>query len=322
MFFDLHRAFLAAALPQRVLPAGGGNGPVPVRLAIISEGVNTWPLYVAQGKEFFKRHGLEVDVTLTGSSVMQLEKLCAGGFDIGFQQSDHVVRAVEKGADLFIFMAMAHAPGLTLVTAPEIRSFDDLRGKIIAVDGARTGYALLLRRLLKDHGLAEGDCTFQEVGGSQERFDALKSGVAVASLLNPPFDKRLLAEGFGSLGAINDFFPDYPGPIAGARRAWAAAHRGELVAFIRAFNDAYAWLQQPENAAEAVSLLPRRLNIDPKAAERALAEMLKRPQPVIREQSLPQVIDIVWDAEGFSGPRGAPEKYLDLAYWTEARREA
>jgi len=320
LFFDHPGAFLAAALQQRVVPKGGGNAPMSVRLAIISEGVNTWPLYVAQGKEFFRRHGLHVDVTLTGSSVMQLEKLCAGGFDIGFQQSDHVVRAVGKGADLFIFMAMAHAPGLTLVTAPQIRSFEDLRGKIIAVDGARTGYALLLRRLLKDHGLAEGDCTFQEVGGSQERFDALKSGVAVASLLNPPFDKRLLAEGFGSLGAINDFFPDYPGPIAGARRAWAATHRGELVAFIRAFNDAYAWLQRPENAAEAISLLPQRLNIDSQAAERALAEMRKRPQPVIRAESLPQVIDIVWDAEGFAGKPGAPEKYLDLAYWTEATR--
>lgn len=320
MFFDHPGAFLAAALQQRVVPKGGGSAPMSARLAIISEGVNTWPLYVAQGKEFFRGHGLHVDVTLTGSSVMQLEKLCAGGFDIGFQQSDHVVRAVEKGADLFIFMAMAHAPGLTLVTAPQIRSFEDLRGKIIAVDGARTGYALLLRRLLKDHGLAEGDCTFQEVGGSQERFDALKSGVAVASLLNPPFDKRLLAEGFGSLGAINDFFPDYPGPIAGARRAWAATHRGELVAFIRAFNDAYAWLQRPENAAEAISLLPQRLNIDSQAAERALAEMRKRPQPVIRAESLPQVIDIVWDAEGFAGKPGAPEKYLDLAYWTEATR--
>ena len=313
--------FAQALRPRHVVPEGAG--PVgTVRLAIISEGINTWPLYVAQGKQSFERHGLKVEVTLTGSSVMQLEQLCSGGFDIGFQQSDHVVRAVEKGADLFIFMAMAHAPGLTLVAAPQIRSFGDLKGKTIAVDGARTGYALLLRRLLKSRGLAEADCTFQEIGGSQERFDALKGGVAVASLLNPPFDRRLLADGFASLGTINDFFPDYPGPIAAARRSWAVQHRAELVAFIRAFNDAYAWLQQPQNAAEAVRLLPQRLNIDPQVAARALEEIRRRPQPVIHAESLPQVIDIVWDAEGFGGPQGAPERYLDLAYWTEAQRPA
>ena len=61
-----------------------------MRLALISEGVNTWPLYVAQEKQLFQKAGIEVEVTLTGSSVKQLDQLKAGGFDIGFQQSDRV----------------------------------------------------------------------------------------------------------------------------------------------------------------------------------------------------------------------------------------
>lgn len=48
-------------------------GTAPVRLAIISEGVNAWPLYVAQGRELFAQEGVAVDVTLTGSSNHQLE---------------------------------------------------------------------------------------------------------------------------------------------------------------------------------------------------------------------------------------------------------
>ena len=42
--------------------------------------------------------------SLTGSSVKQQEDLIAGRFDVGFQQADHVVRAVERGGDLFVFM--------------------------------------------------------------------------------------------------------------------------------------------------------------------------------------------------------------------------
>jgi ABC-type nitrate/sulfonate/bicarbonate transport system substrate-binding protein len=289
-----------------------------MRLALISEGINTWPLYVARARGLFREAGAAVDVTLTGSSVMQLEKLIAGEFDIGFQQSDHVVRAVEQGADLFIFMAQSHAPDLSVVVAPGIGAFADLKGATIAVDGARTGYALLLRKLLADNGLRDGDVVFREFGGSQERFEAMQSGVASASLLNPPFDRRLFAAGFGSLGNIGSFFPLYPGPISAARRAWVRGNEKDLVAFIRGFNAAHAWLQDPANKADAVALLPERLRIEPAAAAQAFDRYAQRPRPAITEDGLRQVIDVVWEAEGLKPPKGEPARYLDLSYLAKA----
>ncbi len=285
-----------------------------IRLAIISEGVNTWPVYVAQEEGFFRRAGIKVDVTITRSSVKQLDELQKGGFDIGFQQADHVVRAVENGSDLFACMAMAHAPGLTLVGARDVQGIAGLKGRTIAVDGGRTGYALLLRRLLADRGLGEADYTFQEFGGSQERFDALRAGAAAASWLNPPFDQRLLAEGFQSLTTTVQAFPDYPGPVAAARRSWAQAHEGELVAFIRAFKSAYAWLQDGKNREAAIRLLPARLELDARAAAAGLAQMAARPQPEITAAGLRQVIDVYWAAENLRTPKPAPDKYLDLSY--------
>jgi ABC-type nitrate/sulfonate/bicarbonate transport system substrate-binding protein len=99
-----------------------------VRLALISEGMaTTWPVYGAQSLGLFEHEGVAVDVMVTGSSVKQLEALKAGEYDIGFQQADHVVRTVEQGSDLFIFMSTARAPELTLVAAPEVTSFKRLR---------------------------------------------------------------------------------------------------------------------------------------------------------------------------------------------------
>ncbi|MBI4194818.1 MAG: ABC transporter substrate-binding protein [Betaproteobacteria bacterium] len=291
-----------------------------VRLAIISEGVNTWPLYVAQAKNFFEREGVEVAVTLTGSSARQLEQLKAGDYDIGFQQSDHVVRGVEQGSDLFIFMVLAHAPELSLVVAPDVGSFADLRGRQIAVDGARTGYALLLGKLLAEKGLRKDDYALREIGGSAERFDALRSGAAAASLLNPPFDRNLFALGFRSLGATSDYFPTYPGSIAATRRGWARQHRAALVAFIRGFDAGYGWLQDERNRDEAIAILLFRLNIEPGAAARAFEKLARRPGPAIRPDDLRQVIDIVWDAESLGEPRGEPDRYIDLEYWREAVR--
>lgn len=290
----------------------------PVKLAIISEGINAWPLYVAQGRRLFEQEGITVDVTLTGSSTHQLEQLRSGGYDIGFQQSDHVVRAVETDSDLCIVMAQGHAPELSLVVAPGIKTFADLKGRDIAVDGANTGYALLLRKLLAEMGLAKSDYQFVEIGGSQERFDALKSGQCVASWLNPPFDRNLIAAGFGTLGTTMQFFPDYPGSVAAARRSWAAMNADRLVAFIRAFRGACHWLKDPAHKAEAITLLPQRLNIAPELAGRAFDAFVARALPSIDASGLRQVIDVYWQAAGLTVPKGEPGKYMDLSYQQRA----
>ena len=289
-----------------------------VRLAVISEGTSSWPLYVAEARGFFQRAGIDVDMTVTGSSVKQLEQLIAGGYDIGFQQSDHVVRAVESGGDLFAFMAFAHAPELSLIVAPQIASFDDLRNGTIVVDGARTGYALLLRKLLADRGLSASDYRMQEFGGSQERQDAMRSGGGIATLLNPPFDRQLVAEGFGSLGTTWDFFPTYPGPVGAARRAWAAANPQALTGFISAMHDAFAWLKDARNKSEAIALLPPRLNMDAQTASQAFDDYVRHPVPAISAEGMREVIDIVWDAEGYRGAKGGADKYLDTRYLKQA----
>ncbi len=291
-----------------------------IRFAVISEGVYSWPLYVAQGRELFAREGVAVDVTVTGSSTHQLERLTSGDYDIGLQQSDHIVRGVERGSDLFIFMAQALAPELTLVVAPDIKAFADLKGRDIAVDGARTGYALLLRKLLADKGLRDGDYTFREIGGSKERSDSLKSGATIASLLNPPFDRNLIAAGFGSLGTTGEYFPTYPGSIAAARRSWARQNADSLLAYISAFNAAYAWLQDNRNKEAAIGLLPARLNIDRVTAEQAYDQIATQPLPSITPEGLRQVIAVVWASEGLKGAQGEPEKYMDLSYLNKARQ--
>ena len=286
----------------------------PIRLGLISEGTNTWPLYVAQRLGLFERMGVSVDVTVVGSSVKQQEALKSGDYDIGFQQPDHVVRAVEQGSDLFIFAPHGHAPDLTLVGAPEIGDIQALHGKTIAVDGARTGYALLLRRLLLQNGLSDSDVVFREIGGSQERFEVMKSGGAAASMLNPPFDAKLLSAGYVSLARMADAFPSYPGSVMAARRNWAQQHAREISAFVGAFQEAYDWLREPNNGFLAFGMLPARLSIDAKAAAAALVNFGQRPPPRLTEEGMRQVIDTVWEAEGYAQPKGEPSRYMDLSY--------
>jgi ABC-type nitrate/sulfonate/bicarbonate transport system substrate-binding protein len=289
-----------------------------VKLGLISEGTNTWPLYVAQSRGLFARENIAVDVTVTGSSVRQQQELIRGGFDIGFQQADHVIRAVEQGSDLFIFMPHGHAPDLSLVAAAGMRDMGELRGRSIAVDGARTGYALLLRRLLREEGIPDAEIVFEEFGGSRERYDAMKSGAAAASLLNPPFDAKLASEGYAVLARMAKRFPTYPGSVMAARRSWAREHEQLMFAFVCAYDAAYAWVQNASNHAQALDMLPTHLNIAPAAALKALQEFTQRPRPQLKTEGLQQVIDIVWEAEGYLTPKKGPERYMDLSYMKQA----
>ena len=291
-----------------------------IKLAVISESASNWPLYVAQAKGLFEREGLTVQVAVTRSSAKQLEAMNKGEFDIGHQAADHIIRAVEQGSELFIFMAL-NRPAYSIVTGPTTTSFQDLKGKALAVDGAATGYALLFKKILAQKGLKEGDYSFKEVGGTNERYEAVKSGAAAAGLINQPFDLKLFSEGFKSLGSTSDYFPQYQGSVAATKRAWATKNQETLIRYVRAYVSASDWLFDPKNREEAIEILLNRVKIDRAQASGTYEGALKQAlilRAAVNLEGLRQVIEVFWEAEGLKPPLPSPEKYVDLRYYTKA----
>jgi NitT/TauT family transport system substrate-binding protein len=293
---------------------------IELRVAVISDGFPLWPLHIAQSVGLFEAEGLKVAVTVTGSSAKQMEALSKGDFDIGIQLPDHVVRAVNRGSDLFAFMAPAHAADISLIAARGVHSLSDLKGKTIAVDGARSGYALLLRRMLRAHGLADADCPLTEFGGTKERVEALTAKRADAAFVNPPFDRALLAKGFVRLASTLEAFPGYPGPVAATRRSWADSHDALLVRFVRAYRNALNWLSSASNRQAAVDIACATLPVDQGAAAAAWEELTTRPEPVLSTDGFRQVIDVVWEGDGLTSPKPGAEKFIDLRYVNHASR--
>jgi ABC-type nitrate/sulfonate/bicarbonate transport system substrate-binding protein len=141
-------------------------------------------------------------------------------------------------------------------------------------------------------------------------------------LISPPFDLKLFAEGFKSLGSTSDHFPHYQGSVAAARRSWAAAHRDTLIRYIRGYLAASDWLFDSRNRAEAIEILLGRVKIDRVQAgatyENALAKALI-PKATVSLEGLRQVIEVLGETGQLKPPLPAPEKYLDLTYYTKAR---
>jgi ABC-type nitrate/sulfonate/bicarbonate transport system substrate-binding protein len=117
---------------------------------------------------------------------------------------------------------------------------------------------------------------------------------------------------------MNDCFPAYPGPVMAARRRWAQSHERELLAFIRAYDAAYAWLADASHASEARAMLPEHLATSDSAAAAALAKFASRSRPRLTPEGIEQVIDTYWNAERLTSPKGTPAKYMDLSYMDRA----
>jgi ABC-type nitrate/sulfonate/bicarbonate transport system substrate-binding protein len=306
----------AALLTVVAAPAGAEV----IRLAVISESASSWPLYVAQARGLFEEAGVTVTLTVTRSSSAQLRGLEGGDFDVGHQAADHVIRSVEGGSDLFIVMGL-NRPAQTIVAGPAIAAFRDLKGKLLAVDDAASGYALLLKRILARHGLKEGDYRLSAVGGSNERYEAVRSGAVAAALLSPPHDLKLLAEGFKSLGNTTDDFPAYLGSVAAARRSWAASHEDALVRYIRAYVAASDWLFDPAHREEALAILAARVKVDRAQASATYEAVTSKsliPRAAVDQAGLEQVIEVCWDAGRRPPPRPPADRYVDLRYREKA----
>ena len=112
---------------------------------------------------------------------------------------------------------------------PEVRSYEDLRGKPLAVDAAESGFVTPLRLLLREHGLAEAgrDFSLVEVGATQHRIDAIRDGRCFGGMIGSGRSHELEAEGCR-------LYTHYASTAA-TRRDWAAQNADLLVRYLRAY---------------------------------------------------------------------------------------
>jgi ABC-type nitrate/sulfonate/bicarbonate transport system substrate-binding protein len=269
---SVQRTMAIMTLPLLTLIAlAGVSGQVvaqnlePVSVIVFPGGFN-WPLWVAQEKGYFAKGGIEVKLTPTPNSVFQLTNLIEGKFDIGVTAIDNVVAYMEGQGevpvsiqpDLFVFMGGDNGL-LSLAVLPEIKTFQDLRGKTLSVDAMTTGYAFVLFDLLKRNGLKMGDYNVVKAGGVLARWEALKERKQDGTMLLTPFDLLAKANGLNILQYAIDVYGQYQGLSGATRRSWAAANPKKLEAYIRGYREGLAWLYDPKNKDEAIAILRKNL---------------------------------------------------------------
>jgi ABC-type nitrate/sulfonate/bicarbonate transport system substrate-binding protein len=284
------------------------------------------PVHVGREKGVFAEHGLELDFDYTPGSLVLADAVRKGEFDIGHTGADDVIADVEDygGAQdgLFLFMGL-HSGLLSLVGAPGMSTVESLRGKKLAVDARASGFVFILEKLLRAKGFSAGDYHFVEVGGWENRYEALLEGKFSGTLLTPPFIANALQKGCHLLARGDQIVSCYQATGGAARRSWARQHRDVLVSYIRATIEATRWCFDPKNRSQALELLAKHNGIQAEAAEDTLDALLDPGYGIYPavELNIPGVqaaLELRAEMGFINRPLPPVEKYLDLSYYRRA----
>ncbi len=293
-----------------------------------------WPLFVARDKGLFAQQGLEVEIQPTTGSVAQMSGLASGRFDIAMTAIDNIVayaegegdKSVGKQPDFFAFMG-SDSGFLSLVSVPTIKDVSALRGTTLLVDARSTGYAFVLYDMLKRVGLKDSDYRIKPAGGMVQRWTAMQKGLGSATLLSTPFDILAKDKGFHQFAWATRVIGPYQGNVAATKRGWAAAHRQEVIGYIRAYSAAIDWLYRPQNRDEAIRILRANLPTMPeKLAEQTYGELLDPKSGFSRGAKVDEAgIKTVLRLRSTygKGPQlDDPSRYFDAGYWSQAVKSA
>lgn len=282
------------------------------------------PIHAGMEQGIFAQHDLALEIAYTPGSAFVCQALRDGSADIGFTAADDIIADVEAdpGSDLFMYMGL-HGGLFTLVSAPEIRSVQELAGRAIGVDAKNTGFVLVLEEFLNERGLPRGSYKLIEIGGWERRYAALSEGKISATLLTEPFLSNALAAGCHLLARDFEMIPSYQGTVGAASRAWAERHRDVLVSFIRAYVETTQWCFERAHHAACVEMFGRYMGITGHAAEKTLEALLHPqhglyPKAELNIAGVRAATDLRAELGYLSQPIPRTEKYCDPSYYRQA----
>jgi ABC-type nitrate/sulfonate/bicarbonate transport system substrate-binding protein len=319
------RASIVGAVLAFALVAQAGAEPLRLRYGqaySTLRSIFSLPIIVAEREGFFRREGLDfkVVVPIPGGSDKMIDALYDGTVDITHVATPFLIRKVLAGSDAVAIAAEFNNPIYSLIAKPGIKSFADLKGKLIGFADQSGTISISIRKLLALHGLKEGDYAVKMVEGTPARSICLKRGECDAVPLGQPQDLAAQAEGFTLLGLSTEASPEFLYTVTAARRSWAEANKETLVRYLRALRTAFQFIRDPAKRDEIAGIVAETNGISRKTAADVLALFFEPERGVLPREGeidlagFARVIAMMAEAGQISAPLPAPEKFVDRQY--------
>lgn len=304
-------------------PAWQADGADKITVGTIGKNQAYLPVWVAQQQGFFRERGLEVETVVVRSQDVEAQALLSGSIQFSTMAADGVVRLVEKGADIKILASLNNAAAFSLVGRKEYKGVKDLKGTTLGVSALNSGATVLMKEILRSHGLEfPQDYKMISVGSTQDRLAALEAGTVSAVMLIIPTNYLALDKGYLELANLSQYIKEFQFTDINVSTKWTRENSGKVVDFLEAILRANQWIH--ENRKLAVEMAARELGIPPEHADRAydyyITNQIQPLDGTVPERGVQRVIESLGELGELQKPYPPASKFIDLSYLREAQR--
>ena len=163
------------------------------------------PLPLAEKRDFLKEQGLRGEFIRIRPAISSAA-LVSGEIDFDTVLGNGIGAAI-RGLPVRVVGCFLPATPIALISRPEFKSVQDLKGKTIGLNTFGGTLESTSRLMVKHFGLdPDKDIKFLATGTVDSRFAAMKQGLTAATLGSPPIDFLGKKLGFVVLARANELF--------------------------------------------------------------------------------------------------------------------
>jgi len=306
---------LVQTLPAQTITVRYGQIPSTIKT------VSALQFTIAQRKGFFSREGINLAmVPIEGGANNMMAALDKGTVEITRTATPYLIQAVLKGSEGIAIAGETLTPIYSLIAKPEIKTFADLKGKVVGLSLAVDTISISTRKLMAKNGIKEGDFKVKELVGTPARADCLRKGECDAVPLGQPEDFLLMKQGYQRLGVSTDAVPSFLFTVSAVRKSWGEKNQEALVRYVRGLASAFRFMRNSANRDEVVRMTAETTGSPEEIARQTLSLYFEPDRGVVPKQGeldikgLGQVIQFMAEAGELKPPLPAPERFVDLQY--------
>ena len=210
-------------------------------------------IWVLQEKKILQKYGVEPEIISISASPIVSQALIAGEIDVSATSVATLLSSRLAGADTVMILGIVRTFVDHIITAQNITTPDQLKGKIGGVNRIGSTSDLGLRFALRRLGIdPDRDAKIITAGGNPERFAALSKGVINFTIIPEPFVRQALQLGFRDLFDIGSLKIPFWWNSVLSREAIVKAKRQLLLKFTRAMIEAIHFNKTHKEESKAI----------------------------------------------------------------------
>jgi NitT/TauT family transport system substrate-binding protein len=273
------------------------------------------PLWVNKEMGFSKKHGVDLELILIQAGSPNIQALLGGSLQLTQTAASSAVIGASKGAPVVIVATLENKLPMLLVSRPEIKEPQQLRGKVIGINrfGGSNDAAVLMA--IKAWKMEPKDISMLQTGGTAARMAALMSKKVDATVQSYPEIYQARRLGMNVLADIGDFGL-YTNTSNIVTRSYLQQNRSLIKGFIKGQIEGMHYVKT--NREGSLKILRKHLQVaDSEAVEGTYEFFAKRlsRSPRTEPEGIKNILISIGAAQR------SPNEFIDMGLIDEIEKE-